>query len=125
VIDRLRTHPWPGNVRQLEHAVETAVVMSGDREVLEANDFLALRPAGANSTTDALPPELVVSPDGVDFEETISRLEWSLIQQALALSNGNKARAAELLRMKRTTLLARVRSLEARREFSVAMAACA
>ncbi|MDZ4796841.1 MAG: sigma-54 dependent transcriptional regulator [Bryobacteraceae bacterium] len=125
VVDRLRAHPWPGNVRQLEHAIETAVVLSGDRDVVEAGDFPVLR-AGTSTPAAAasLTAETLVSDKGLDFEATVSRLEWSLIQQALALSNGNKARAAELLRMKRTTLLARVRSLEERRE-SVVMAACA
>src|SRR5208282_5210537 len=36
---RLRACPWPGNVRQLENAVEMAVAMSGDRESLYAGDF--------------------------------------------------------------------------------------
>ncbi len=123
VADRLRLYTWPGNVRQLEHAVETAVVMSGEREMLEAGDFLVLRSASATSVPESV-SDILVSGEGLDFEATVSRLEWSLIQQALAICHGNKARAADLLRMKRTTLLARVRSLEGRRELN-AMAACA
>jgi DNA-binding NtrC family response regulator len=124
VLDRLRNHHWPGNVRQLEHAVETAVVLSGDRETLDISDFLVLRSAAPNSDAHASAGELIVSGEGLDFEAAVSRLEWSLIQQALTLSRGNKAKAAELLRMKRTTLLARVRSLEERHDL-MTMAACA
>ena len=43
---RLRCCSWPGNVRQLENAVEMAVAMSGDREILFAGDF-GLAPAGS------------------------------------------------------------------------------
>jgi DNA-binding NtrC family response regulator len=53
-----------------------------------------------------------VPDDGLDYEETVSRFERSILQQALVRCNGNKARAAQLLRMKRTTLLARIKSLE-------------
>jgi transcriptional regulator with GAF, ATPase, and Fis domain len=121
-LERLRCFHWPGNVRQLEHAVEMAVVLSADRELLDIGDFRLIN--GGNQTEPGHTSSVLVSEEGIDFEETVSRLEWSLIQQALALSNGNKARAAEILRMKRTTLLARVRSLETRRE-PAALTACA
>jgi DNA-binding protein Fis len=50
--------------------------------------------------------------EGINFDEVVSRLELSLLDQALKLSNGNKARAADLLGIKRTTLLAKMKSLE-------------
>lgn len=103
---------WPGNIRQLEHAIEMAVVLSGGRDVLDARDF----PIHDSDGSEALPASDSAHPlvpdSGLDFEETVSRFERSLLQQALARCNGNKARAAQLLRMKRTTLLARIKSLE-------------
>ncbi len=42
-LEHLQTRPWPGNVRQLENAVEMAVALSGGRDVLEPSDF----PSGA------------------------------------------------------------------------------
>jgi DNA-binding NtrC family response regulator len=124
VMERLCNYAWPGNVRQLEHAVETAIVLSGERSTLEISDFIVLRSSAPIMFADSASSEVFISDDGIDFEATVSRLEWSLIQQALVRCHGNKARAAELLRMKRTTLLARVRSLEGRRDVST-MAACA
>ena len=50
--------------------------------------------------------------DGLDFEATGSALERALLMQALDRSNGNKRAAAELLRLKRTTLTAKIKSLE-------------
>jgi DNA-binding NtrC family response regulator len=108
---------WPGNVRQLEHAVQMAFAMSGDRLVLVPSDFRARKPArvepsAARATGDAQLAR--VTPEGLDFDEVVSGVELSLLNQALALSGGNKARAADLLKIKRTTLLAKMKSLAER-----------
>jgi DNA-binding NtrC family response regulator len=110
-LDRLALNDWPGNIRQLEHAIEMAMVLSGDRPVLEESDFAMLKRMPGMHVSGAAP--LVHVPDeGLDFDETVTRIERSILRQALAKSGGNKARAAELLRMKRTTLLAKMKSFE-------------
>jgi DNA-binding NtrC family response regulator len=102
---------WPGNIRQLEHAIEMAVVLSGDRPVLESSDFAVVR--RQHRSLGIAPQPLVQVPDeGLDFEATVNSIERSMLQQALLKCSGNKARAADLLRMKRTTLLAKMKSLE-------------
>lgn len=110
-VEYLQQLDWPGNVRQLEHAVQMAFAMSGDRTLLCPSDFLARRPAAAQppATLDALP--IRVTQRGLDFDEVMSGIELSLLNQALVLSGGNKARAADLLKIKRTTLLAKMKSL--------------
>jgi DNA-binding NtrC family response regulator len=50
--------------------------------------------------------------EGLDFEAAVSALERALLMQALDRSKGNKRVAAELLRLKRTTLTAKIKSLE-------------
>ena len=55
-----------------------------------------------------------MTPEGLDFDEVVSGLELSLLNQALTISGGNKARAADLLKIKRTTLLAKMKSLAER-----------
>jgi DNA-binding NtrC family response regulator len=52
--------------------------------------------------------------EGLDFDGVVARMERSLLQQALARSGGNKKRAADLLRIKRTTFSAKWRSLHER-----------
>ena len=107
---RLCEHRWPGNIRQLEHAIEMAVVLSGARQTLGADDFAALLHDRASGPMPPVP--LVSVPDeGLNFDEAVSRIERSILQQALERSRGNKARAAELLQMKRTTLLAKLKTL--------------
>ncbi len=109
---RLSAYHWPGNVRQLENAVEMAVAMSGPRPLLTAEDFpLPAMPASGAPATGAAP--VVALPDGgLDYERTLALIERSILEQALQKTGGNKKAAAEMLGLKRTTLSAKVRSLE-------------
>jgi DNA-binding NtrC family response regulator len=109
--NRLMLFGWPGNVRQLENTVERAVILSADRDVLYPSDFQF----GVESGWRALPTTTTVSvPDhGLDFEKTVGRIELNILEQALQKTNGNKKQAADMLRLKRTTLAAKLKSLEA------------
>jgi len=55
---------------------------------------------------------VVVTEDGISFRVAVSNLERELILQSMSLAEGNKARAAELLGLKRTTFLEKLRKLE-------------
>ncbi|MFN0172296.1 MAG: sigma-54 interaction domain-containing protein [Bryobacteraceae bacterium] len=111
-LERLARLSWPGNVRQLENAVEMAVAMSGDREILYPTDFpLAGRQLPAREDDDRWHPPLPES--GIDFEQIVSEFERRLLAQALERTGGNKKLAAEMLRLKRTTLSAKWRTLHA------------
>ena len=111
-MERLSHRGWPGNVRQLENAVEMAVALSGDRILLTCSDFPAppdrlAHPGGAHET-----PAIDVPDAGLDYEQTVAAIEKSILEQALRKTGGNKKAAAEMLRLKRTTLAAKMRSLE-------------
>ena len=110
--DRLMHYSWPGNVRQLENAVDRAVTLSGDREQLHAGDFSLPAPSHWKSAITTV-PEIQVPSGGLDFESTVGRIERTLIEQALRLTKGNKKQAADMLRLKRTTLTAKLKSMEA------------
>jgi DNA-binding NtrC family response regulator len=49
---------------------------------------------------------------GVDFDSAVSQFELSLLNQALKKASGNKSAAAEILGLKRTTLIMKLRSYE-------------
>ena len=111
-LDRLCRYSWPGNVRQLENSVEMAVAMSGDRHVLYPSDFALPAEANRRAPADSLGPLVSLPEDGLDFERTVGRIERQILEQALRKTGGNKKQAAQMLRLKRTTLTAKLRSLE-------------
>jgi DNA-binding NtrC family response regulator len=121
IIRKLSSRNWPGNVRQLEHAVELAIVLSGDREELQAADFGEFK-----SASDEIASHGMIVPEaGLNFNETVSGIERRILNQALLRSGGNKARAAELLQIKRTTLLAKLKSLDCAEYGTATMSATA
>ena len=109
-IETLMRYSWPGNVRQLEHALESAVALSGRRMVLDPGDL----DLHAETLTSDLARicSLDLPETGINFEELIMGIERCLLERALAKSGGNKARAANMLQMKRTTLISKFKSLE-------------
>jgi DNA-binding NtrC family response regulator len=112
-VAHLQHRDWPGNIRQLEHAVQMAFALSGDRCILTPSDFrLRQHQAPAETIASAATQRIELPQEGIDFDQVVSSLELSLLNQALKMSGGNKARAADLLGIKRTTLLAKMKSLE-------------
>jgi transcriptional regulator with GAF, ATPase, and Fis domain len=109
-LRRLMDYEWPGNVRQLEHAIEMAVTLAGDRDRLYSGDIRLPDPVRLAATGDE---EIQVPTSGLNYEEVIGRVEKLLLQQALRSCGGNKAKAANILGLKRTTLIYKVKALEA------------
>jgi DNA-binding NtrC family response regulator len=111
-VRRLMAHEWPGNVRQLEHAIEMAVALSGERERLYSGDIRISEPR-RNSLPAAAEINLTQEGGGLNLEKMVGRVEQLLIQEALRQCGGNKAKAASSLGIPRTTLVYKLRSLEA------------
>ncbi len=105
---RLMAYAWPGNVRQLENALERAVALSGGRTQIEVAD---LPPDVQEPADTAAPHSLTIPEDGLDFQEVVSSVERELIRQSLERTGGNKGRAAQLLNLKRTTLVEKLKRL--------------
>jgi DNA-binding NtrC family response regulator len=115
-LERLSNLPWPGNVRQLENAIEKAIALSGYRDTLYPNDFGL---TDAHRLFAPAPPSTPpILPDEMDFATAVSQFEKAILEGALAKTNGNKTAAAEMLGLKRTTLIMKLRG------FQVAAASC-
>ena len=100
-LEALEFYHWPGNVRELENIVERTVALTeGDQITLD--DLPSAIRAGASTR---------VIERGVDLPKTISDIEKKMIAEALALSNGVKAKAAQMLNLNRTTLVEKMRRL--------------
>jgi len=88
VLDRLRTHPWNGNVRELEHVIEMLVLFAEGDSIGEEDLPRALR-----NTTGAAP-----RPNGpLSFSKAVEDFERKLLTDAIAESGGVKAEAARRL----------------------------
>ncbi len=109
-MNTLLRYSWPGNVRQLEHALESAVALSGRRMLLEPGDLDLHEEIPSQELARIF--ALDVPETGINFEELMMGIERRLLERALAKSGGNKARAANMLQMKRTTLISKFKSLE-------------
>ncbi len=107
-MEKFVSYDWPGNIRQLENAVEYAVAMTGGVSEI---------------TTDVLPEELLhrgvasapasmtVPAEGLNFASFITEIERDVILQCLRRTGWNKRQAALLLQLSRTTLIDKLHRL--------------
>ena len=88
-ITALEAYTWPGNVRELENKIKTAVIMS-EAPLITVEDLGLKEAAGAKTLCN--------------LKEARARAEREAVRQALAMSESNISRAAELLGISRPTL---------------------
>jgi two-component system, NtrC family, response regulator PilR len=102
-MQALCTYDWPGNVRQLENAIERAVALETGEELrveipAERGKARAMA-AGVGGNGSSVLPNGAPLPDGVDMEKYVADVEISLLKSALAQSHGVQTRAADLLKI--------------------------
>jgi transcriptional regulator with PAS, ATPase and Fis domain len=101
----LERHAWPGNVRELKNLIERLAVLK-DAGAIGVTDL------PESIRTPRLPapePRPGLPPGGIDLRAALAELEDRLIGDALQLSGGNKSHAANMLGLKRTTLIEKLR----------------
>jgi two-component system response regulator AtoC len=105
----LMAYEWPGNVRQLENVMERTLALSPGRQQIGAGDLpdeIRTLPVFTQAADVPLPE------GGVELDRLLADFELALIKRALEQTRGNKRQAADLLQLKRTTLIERLRRLE-------------
>jgi len=105
---RLMSYAWPGNVRQLENAVERAVAFGAGRSQIDVVD---LPPEVQQAQEAVVPTDVALPEEGLDLDSFVSKIERELIHLSLARTGGNKGQAAKLLHLKRTTLVEKLKRL--------------
>jgi DNA-binding NtrC family response regulator len=103
----LQSYPWPGNVRELENLIARLAILKGEGEIRQADLPAALQGPALHALglqTAALP-----TAGAINFREEVDRFEHQLLLQALQQSNWNKNKAAELLKINRTTLVEKLK----------------
>jgi two-component system nitrogen regulation response regulator GlnG len=111
-LARLSAHSWPGNVRELKHAIEEAAVLAVggvvDAEHLLIGDTEAPLASGFAAAAAVLARQLLDRAPGQVHALALDELEAVLVREALARTEGNQLRAAELLGINRATLRKRM-----------------
>jgi DNA-binding NtrC family response regulator len=98
-LDLLMEYSWPGNVRELENVIERAVVLSPTATI--GADLI---PDHVRTAPTFRIPNFVVPPEGLSFKDVITNVERRLIESTLEAAGGVQKKAAELLKIKPTTL---------------------
>jgi len=92
-IDKLLSYEWPGNIRELQHTIEKAVILS-ESSVLKPEDLYLKSPFSASNSNSFI---------------TLDEMESQMIRQALEKNNGNFTAAAVQLGITRQTLYNRLK----------------
>ncbi len=109
----MMAYAWPGNIRQLENAVERALALGRNRTQIDVQD---LPPELRDNSPAGQEPTVMLPADGLDLPGYMADVERQLIQQALDETRGNRQRAAKRLGLKRTTLVEKIRRLQPHQE---------
>jgi transcriptional regulator with PAS, ATPase and Fis domain len=111
-IRLLKNYSWPGNIRQLENIIERMVVLNPDASLFVPTDIPdEIRPAmedipQANQFSEEIPDE------GISLTDYIKNIEKKMILKSLEKTSWNKQKAADLLRIKRTTLIEKIKKIQ-------------
>ena len=105
VTEVFQRYEWPGNVRELENLIERVVILTeSDRIGLDE-----LPEKYLNGRVAVMGDAIEISDDGIDFNGMVSDFENRLIKAAMTRARGNKNMAAQLLGLKRTTLVEKIK----------------
>jgi sigma-54 specific flagellar transcriptional regulator A len=129
-LDVLSTHYWPGNVRELRNFHDRAQVLYRNRTIGGGDAQASLQPtigqlspvtriataapcqaveSGGDTTADI--KTMILENGSVDLRGMVQKVEHRIIDAALDLSDGSVSQAAEMLHLKRTTLIGRMQKL--------------
>jgi sigma-54 specific flagellar transcriptional regulator A len=132
----LMQHSWPGNVRELSNLLERLMILHPGATITADHLPLPYEQGIGGGTIDTASPVITclrcaaaedlpimesvraldepgaLPPDGLDLKEHLGAIEVDLIRKALLATNGTVAEAARLLRLRRTTLVEKLRKYQ-------------
>ncbi|MEA3545038.1 MAG: sigma 54-interacting transcriptional regulator, partial [Thermodesulfobacteriota bacterium] len=104
-IQAMENYNWPGNVREMENIIERTIALT-DSTIIGCED---LPPDIGKKLSGSVLSAPQMTTGGIDMNRVITEIECEMIQQAMILGHGVKARAAELLNINRTTLVEKMK----------------
>jgi transcriptional regulator with GAF, ATPase, and Fis domain len=100
----LANYSWPGNVRELKNLIERLVVLNESDEILPED-----LPEKIRAASSRVAQRKDAGGEGISFNTAVSEFEKALIISALDKTNWVKNRAAQILKIKRTTLVEKIK----------------
>jgi transcriptional regulator with PAS, ATPase and Fis domain len=94
ILEVLEHYPWPGNIRELENAIEYAVAMCGERDGRVGLEHLPQSVTGITLSGEAT---VEIPQEGLDFETRIAQIQKQYLLAALHAAEGVRTHAAKLL----------------------------
>lgn len=108
----LQSYSWPGNIRQLENIIERMVVLNPEESVFMPKDVPGeVKPDLPEEEGPAYIPDEIPD-EGFSLTEVVRNVEKRLILKSLEKTAWNKQKAAELLQVKRTTLIEKIKKIQ-------------
>ncbi|SEA11406.1 two component, sigma54 specific, transcriptional regulator, Fis family [Desulfuromusa kysingii] len=106
-IQAMEVYDWPGNVREMENIIERTIALT-DSLIIRCEDL----PSNISQSLPKAPTGVPqITTKGINMNQAIAEIETEMIKQALSLGQGVKARAANLLKINRTTLVEKIKRL--------------
>ncbi|MEP0986737.1 sigma-54 dependent transcriptional regulator [Ekhidna sp.] len=94
-VGKLQKYPWPGNIRELQHAIERAIIMSDNNQLMPEDFFFLAQKPESN---------LSLEPDSYNLDD----MEKTTIQKVVNKYEGNISKAAKELGLTRASLYRRL-----------------
>ncbi|KAA0965197.1 PAS domain-containing protein [Sporosarcina sp. ANT_H38] len=103
-LEKLTQYEWPGNVRELENVLERAFHFSTSNWIEKDNLYFDSYRVQSVEETHKVPTQTFTQSNGINRKELLNETERSVLIQALTEANGNRTKAAEILKISRSTL---------------------
>jgi two-component system, NtrC family, response regulator AtoC len=103
ILEKLNSYPWPGNIRELENLIQSAVIMTRNNVLKIDNNFYDLKKSPEKSE------DIYTNSLAIGLHKTIEMVEKECIHNALKKTNGNRSEAANLLKIHRRLLYTKIK----------------
>lgn len=107
-MNALHNYEWPGNVRELENVIKSVTILC-ESSIAGIEDLPEHIQTRYRTVSHLGPPAESIPSEGISLDDAVKNFEKRLILDALEKSNWVKSRAAKLLKIKRTTLVEKIK----------------